>query len=213
MEDLDLIQGSPEWLSARCGSLGASQLGDALARTKTGFGASRANLCAQLVVERMTGRPTETYCNDAMRRGLEKEPDARIAYEMAKNVDVQQVGLRRHPKIAGTHASPDGLVGGDGLVEIKAPSSATHLDNLLGASVPQKYALQCQWQMIVFDRAWTDLISFDDRFPGEMALFITRIDRLPMAEVDKLESDVREFLGEVAAKVEALEARFRREAA
>ena len=213
MNDLDLVQGSAEWLAARCGSLGASQIGDALAKTRTGWGSSRANLAAQLVVERITQKPTETYCNDAMRRGLEKEPEARDAYEFVRNVDVTQVGLRRHPTIVGTHASPDGLVGGDGLVEIKAPSCATHLDNLLGASVPQKYALQCQWQMIVFDREWTDLVSFDDRYPADMQLVITRIERLSSADVTKLEDDVREFIAEVDAKVKALTARFQSVAA
>lgn len=213
MNELDLIQGSPEWLAARAGSLGASQLGDALARTKSGWGASRANVAAQLVCERLTGQPTETYTNAAMTRGLEKEPDARTAYEFLRNVDVVQVGLRRHPTIKGTHASPDGLVGDDGLVEIKAPSSATHLDTLLGASAPLKYVYQCQWQMIVFDRKWTDLVSYDDRFRGDMQLHVRRIERLSDVEVRKLEDEVQEFIAEVDAKVAALEAQYEREAA
>ena len=208
-ETIDLAQRSDEWLQARVGSLGASQLGDALARIKTGFGASRANLVAQLVVERLTGTPSENYINTAMQRGIDREPDARDAYEFARNVDVREVGLVRHPTIENTHASPDGLIGDDGMLEIKVPSSATHIDTLLTGTIPLKYLLQMHWQMIVCNRRWADYVSFDDRLPAHMQLFIKRVERPFDDDVKKLEQDVRDFLAEVDAKVDALIKQFK----
>src|SRR4051812_34183970 len=108
-----LEQGSQEWLQARCGSLGASEVADAIARTKTGWGASRANTMAALIVERLTGVPQETFVSAAMKHGTDTEPQARAEYEFMRDVEIVQVGLIRHPFIAGTHASPDGLIGED----------------------------------------------------------------------------------------------------
>lgn len=211
--DLQLIQGSPQWLAARCGSLGASQVHEALAKTKTGWGAGRANTLATLVVERLTGCPAPTFTNDAMRWGTETEPQARDAYSFHADVDVVEVGLVRHPTIERTHASPDGMIGADGLLEIKCPTSSTHKDTLLGASIAGKYITQVQWQLACTGRAWCDWVSFDPRFPGEMQLFVQRIQR-DEALIAELEREVSTFLAEVAAQVEQLQSRYgRREAA
>jgi predicted phage-related endonuclease len=121
MNTTDLIQGSDEWRRARCGSLGASQISMALAKTKVGWGASRESIRAQLVAERLTGVPIDSFQNDAMRCGIEHEEEARRAYEAHTGAIVQPVGLVPHPRFSGSHASPDGLVGSDGLVEIKCP--------------------------------------------------------------------------------------------
>jgi putative phage-type endonuclease len=213
MDNLELVQGSAEWLAARCGSLGASQVHEALAKTKTGWGAGRANAMAALVVERLTDRPVQGFMNDAMRWGTETEPQARDAYSFHADVDVAEVGLVKHPRIPRTHASPDGLVGQDGLIEIKCPQSATHLDTLLGAPVASKYITQVQWQMACTGRAWCDWVSFDPRFDGAMQLFIQRIPR-DDAMIADLERDVEAFLAEASAKVERLQALYgRREAA
>jgi len=212
MEHIQLVQGSQEWLTARCGSLGASQVHQALARTKTGWGAERANTMAALVVERLTGQPAPTFQNEAMRWGIETEPQARDAYCFHADVDVEQVGLFRHARIGWTHASPDGLVGADGLLEIKCPTSATHLDTLLGAALPGKYVTQIQWQLACTGRAWCDWVSFDPRFSGEMQLFVRRIER-DDAKISELERDVLEFLTEVAAKVDKLRETYERRAA
>lgn len=213
MDSLTLVQGSPEWLAARVGSLGASQVHEALAKTKSGWGAGRANTMAALVVERLTGQPTVMFQNDAMRWGTETEPQARDAYAFHADVDVEQVGLIKHPRIGGTHASPDGLIGPDGLLEIKCPQSGTHMETLLGAPIASKYITQVQWQLACFDRAWCDWVSFDPRFPGEMQLFIQRIHR-DDTHIAELEREVAAFLDEVNAKVAALKHQYgRREAA
>lgn len=204
---IDLQQGSDAWKAARCGSLGASRLADAIARTKSGYGASRANLMAELLVERLTGAPTEGYVNAAMQWGTEKEPEARSAYEFRADVDVVEIGIMPHPTIVGTHASPDGLVGDDGLIEIKCPNTASHVETLLGDEIAGKYITQMQWQMACTGRKWCDFVSFDPRLPESMALFVKRVHRDDKV-IAELEAEARKFLAELDGKVSALRDRY-----
>jgi putative phage-type endonuclease len=203
MTDAAIIQRSPEWFTARCGSLGASQLADALAKTKSGWGASRANLRAKLVVERLTGQQEEGFSSAAMIWGVEKEEEARIAYSFLTGRNVVEVGLYKHPTIIGSHASPDGLVDEDGCIEIKCPNSATHIETLKSNLIAHKYLLQMQWQMRCADRQWCDFVSFDPRMPDHLMLYIQRVQRDDdMLAI--LESEVRAFLEEVDEDVKAL---------
>jgi putative phage-type endonuclease len=203
-----LVQGSPEWIAARIGSLGASRVSEAAARTKTGFGASRANLLAELLVERLTGKPTAKFTTQAMQTGTEREPEARDAYCFMRDVDVQEIGLVRHPTIDGTHASPDGLVGTDGLLEIKAPQPAAHLDILLSGTIPHKYLFQMAWQMAVCDRSFCDFVSYNPDFPEHLRLFIKRVERSTEQEAH-LTDDVVSFLAELDAKLARLQEAYR----
>jgi putative phage-type endonuclease len=212
MNILDAIQGSPEWHAARAGSLGASQVADAIAKTKAGYGASRANLRARLVAERLTGQPQDTFSNAAMDWGREKEAEARAAYAFLHDRDVVEIGIALHPAITGTHASPDGLVADDGLVEIKCPNTSTHIDALKSKCVPGKYVTQMQWQMACTGRAWCDFVSYDPRLPIEMQVFVTRIAR-DDALIGNLETEVRTFLAEVDADVLALSNEYQKDAA
>lgn len=212
MSTLELIQGSPEWKAARCGSLGASRIADAVARIKTGYGASRANLMAELLTERLTGTPTEGFMNDAMRWGQEHEAEARAAYSFRSDADVIEVGLITHPNINGTHASPDGLIGDDGMVEIKCPQSATHIETLLGGQIADKYFKQMQWQMACAARVWCDFVSYDPRLPEEMRLHVTRVMRSDPV-INGLSGEVIAFLVELNEKVATLRARYLKEAA
>ena len=140
-------QGSPEWFAQRLGKVTASRVADVIAKTKTGYSTSRDNYMAQLVVERMTNTQAESFTNAAMQWGTDQEPFARAAYEVAQNVMVEETGLVDHPTIPMAGASPDGLIGEDGLVEIKCPNTATHIDTLLTQTVPAKYITQMQFQM------------------------------------------------------------------
>jgi putative phage-type endonuclease len=203
----ELEQGTEAWRLARAGSLGASSIADALAKVKTGWGASRAQVMARLTAERLTARPLDTYVNQAMRDGIEREPEARAAYQFARGVLVQKVGLVKHPTISGTHASPDGRVGADGMIEIKSPTHATHLDTLLGAPIPQKYLYQMMWQLRCDCRQWCDFVSYHPDFPENMQLHITRVER-DDALIAAIETQVREFLAELEAKIEALSKRY-----
>lgn len=203
MTDAAIIQRSPEWFAARCGSLGASQLADALAKTKSGWGASRANLKAKLVVERLTGQQEEGFTSAAMVWGQDKEEEARIAYSFLTGRNVIEVGLYKHPTIIGSHASPDGLVDDDGCIEIKCPNSATHIETLKSNQVAHKYLLQMQWQMACADRQWCDFVSFDPRMPDHLMLYIQRVQR-DDDMLATLESEVGAFLAEVDEDVKAL---------
>ena len=197
------IPRSPEWFAARCGSLGASQLADALAKTKSGWGASRANLRAKLVVERLTGQQEESFTSAAMQWGVDKEEEARTAYSFLTGRNVVEVGLYKHPTIIGSHASPDGLVDDDGCLEIKCPNSATHIETLKSNQVAHKYLLQMQWQMACADRQWCDFVSFDPRMPDHLTLYVQRVER-DNDMLATLESEVRVFLAEVDEDVKAL---------
>lgn len=203
----DIIQGSAEWHAIRCGKVTASRVADVVARTKTGFGASRANYMAELIAERLTGNPTEGYTNAAMQWGLDIEPQARVEYEFASDVDVMPIGFVPHPKIAASGASPDGLIGDMGLCEIKCPNTATHIDTLLGESVPGKYLTQMQWQMACTGRAWCDFVSFDPRMPEAMRLWMHRVHR-DEKRIAELEKEVEAFLSELDGKVRELNKRY-----
>lgn len=207
METTELVQGTDEWRRARAGSLGASVVHEAVARTKTGWGASRANRMATLVIERLTGEPIDTFQTSAMLHGIETEPEARVAYEFYRNATVTEIGLVRHPSIAGTHASPDGLVGENGLLEIKCPQPAQHLNTLMGEAIPDKYVVQMQWQMRCCEREWTDFVSYNPAFPDPMRLFVQRVFR-DDKRIGELEEMVVPFLDEVSEKVAALRKRY-----
>ena len=205
---LDVEQGSDEWKAARLGRVTASRVADMTAKTKTGWGASRANYLAELVAERLTGAPAERYTNAAMEWGSENEAAARSVYEMMTDATVEQVGAVLHPSIDMALASPDGLVGTDGLVEIKCPSTATHIDTLLTQTIPDKYIKQMQFQMACTGRAWCDFVSFDPRMPGDMQIWIKRVNRYDEL-IATLEDETRVFLAEVDATIAALVNKYR----
>lgn len=204
---VDCEQRTDAWHQARCGSLGASAIADALAKLKDGKtpGATSTNLRAKLVVERLTGVQEDSFKSAAMQFGIDNEDAARTAYEAKYGVFVEPVGLAKHPRIEGTHASPDGLVGDDGLIEIKCPNSATHIETLRTGKVPTKYIYQMQWQMLCTHRQWCDFVSFDPRLPEKLQLWVKRIERDNVL-IATLEAGVIEFLNGVKADVEALEA-------
>lgn len=196
-------QGSPEWFAQRLGKVTASRVADVIAKTKTGYSTSRENYMAQLICERMTGAVAESYTNAAMQWGTDNEPLARAAYEAAKDVLVDEVAMITHPRIESAGASPDGLVGDDGLVEIKCPNTATHIDTLMRQEVPMKYITQMMWQMACTERQWCDFVSFDPRMPKELQLFIQRVPR-NNEYIAMLEKEILSFLEELDEKVSKL---------
>jgi putative phage-type endonuclease len=197
------------------GSLGASRLHEVIAKTKSGYGASRAKVMSDLIIERLTGAAPERYVSAAMEHGIQTEAEARSAYEFITGNAVVQVEPVPHPSIKGTHASPDGLVGNEGILEIKCPESATHIETILSLSIPAKYITQMHWQMICTGRIWGDFVSYDPRMPADMRFFHQRIGlthKFTLAP-DELESEVTYFLAELNEKLDALKAHFRKEAA
>lgn len=196
-------QGSAEWFAARLGKVTASRVADVVAKTKSGPSASRKNYAAELILERLTGQATETFTSAAMQWGIDTEPQARAGYEFLTDSTVETVGFIDHPLIDMSGASPDGLVGNDGLIEIKCPIPATHLDTLRSGKVPERYITQMQWQMACTGRAWCDFVSFDPRFPENLQMFRERIER-DADRIAELEREVTIFLSEIAEAVRQL---------
>ena len=197
-------QRTTEWHTARLGKVTASRVADVIAKTKSGYGASRANLVADLICERLTGQPASTFTNAHMEWGTEQEPHARAAYSARTGELVEEVGFIDHPRIANSGASPDGLVGDDGLVEFKCPATSTMLDTLLAGDVPSKYIPQMQWQMACTGRKWCDFCSYDPRLPEHLRMFVKRVER-DDDYIKMLEGEVAVFLAELEEKLSKLQ--------
>lgn len=197
-------QRTNEWHQQRLGRVTASSVYKVMAKTKTGYSADRDNYQAQLVVERMTGKPTKTYSNAAMEWGVEQEANARAAYEAQMGKLVEEVGFIPHPTIEMCGASPDGVVG-DGLIEIKCPETATMIEMQLNQKIPDKYMKQMQLQMRCADKQWCHFVVYDPRMPERLQLLIIHVDRDDKL-IGEMEAEIIKFLAEVDEKVKKLEA-------
>ena len=192
MTSEELVQGSPEWLAARVGRITASRINDVLAKG----GVSRANYRNQIVAERLTGLPCgPSFASPAMERGIAEEPASRAAYEAATGNVVRLVGFVPHPTLM-AGASPDGLIGEDGLLELKNPNSDTQVGYVASQEVPTKYIAQMNWQMACTGRKWCDFCSYDSRLDGNFRIFIKRVERSELW-ISMAEAAVETFLQEV----------------
>ena len=206
-------QGSDAWRQARCGSIGASDAPSVVRRTKTGYSADRDSLMANKVLEKLTGVPVEIPRTFAMVQGTAREPEARLLYSMVRGVEVEEVGLITHPRIKGSHASPDGFVlqpGGTaiaGLIEIKAPLPAKHLDTLITETISNDHMVQMMWQLSCTGYPWCDYVSFNPDFPPAMQMWIKRVHR-DNALIAELEREITTFIRELEAKVDKLSRRY-----
>jgi putative phage-type endonuclease len=201
-------QRTDEWFTARLGKVTASRVADVISKTKSGPSASRANYLAELVAERLTGNPAESFKSSAMQWGIDTEAQAILGYEVVSGQTVKAVGFVEHPTLGMTGASPDGLIGLDGLIEVKCPNTATQIDLLLIGKVPQKYVTQMQWQMACTGRKWCEFVSFDPRLPANMQFFIKHVVR-DDDYIAMLELEVSAFLDEVSGTVDALQRAFK----
>jgi len=194
MKVLSMPQGSPEWLAARAGKVTASRISDVMAAKTT---AAYRDYRAQIVAEILTGQPQESgFTNAAMQWGTEQEKFARAEYELACDWTVDEIGIVLHPTIERGAASPDGLVSTNGLVEIKCPKTATHLQTLIDKKQPRQYENQMLWQMACTGREWVDFVSYDPRLPEDLQLFVHRFDR-DDKRIEEIEAAVMQFLSEV----------------
>lgn len=199
-------QRTEEWFEARMGCVTASRTADVMAQTKSGYSASRANYMAELICEKLTGQRQGGFSSAAMQFGTETEPQARMAYEIMTGATVVETGFVLHPEIAGFGASPDGLIGDDGLIEIKCPNTATHIETLLNDKVPAKYITQMHVQMLCTGRRWCDFVSFDPRLPVDMQMFVRRVE-FDEAFAKTIIAEVQKFIAEMETKIEQLKAR------
>jgi len=192
-----MVQGSGEWMHARAGNVGASNIWRIMKKTRNGYSEEREKYMKELLVERLTGEAIEHYVNDAMQWGIAQEGMARSTYEAKRGIIVQEVGFILHPTIAHAGASPDGLVGEDGLLEIKCPTSATHIDTIMSGEIDMKYQYQMAWQMECTGRSWCDFVSYDPRLPPNMQFFCKRFTPEP-GFIDEIRAEVIKFLAELA---------------
>ncbi len=198
-------QRTEEWFAARLGKVTASRVADVLAKIKSGESASRKNYKMELVVQRLTNRVGESFTNAAMEWGTEQEPFARMAYEAHTGTFVKEEGFVDHPTIEGFGCSPDGIVG-EGLIEIKAPNTANHIETVLENKAPSKYIPQMQCQMACTGAKWCDFVSFDPRVPEDLQLLVVRVER-DQEYIDSMEVEVKQFLSEVLDLFNQLKAR------
>ena len=196
-------QRTDEWFAARIGKVTASRVADVIAKTKSGYGAGRANYLADLVVERLTGQKAQGFSNAAMEWGTQTEPQARAAYSAKTGILVEEVGFIDHPTVAMSGASPDGFAE-EGLIEVKCPNTSTMLEYILDGKPPQKYVTQMQWQMACTDRPWCDFVSFDPRLPERLQLLVVRVPR-DDDYIAMLETEVKKFLAELDDNLNKLE--------
>lgn len=188
------------WLSARAGKLTASRMADALDFRKDGKpGAARVKLMKEILAERLTGSSVRHYVTDAMQWGLEQEAEARAAYEAATGELVADAGFYDHPSIDLFGATPDGLIGRDGLIETKAPTTTTFVDWMMAGVVPEEHKPQMLAQLACTRRTWCEFVAFDPRIRDpKRRLFIRRF-APPPEEIAGIERAAEAFLAEVDA--------------
>lgn len=211
MSGIEIAQRSDAWFAAKCGKFSASSAAELMAKGRSGApSATRANLIARLIRERLTGKYVEGYKNAAMERGVEMEAEARDAYSFARGVAVEQIGLVDHPRIPNCCCSPDGLIGEDGLLEIKCPSAeAQHLNAILKGAHAIEYNRQIQFQLMVANRRWCDIVSYNPHWPAHLQLAIVRVERDDkicaemVGEIARAEAEIAAIMNELQQKAEA----------
>jgi len=190
-------QGSEEWHQSRLGKVTASRVYDVMTKTKSGYGAARKNYMMELLCQRLTGNREEGFTNAAMQRGNDLEPMARGRYEIENDVLVIEEALIDHKTIEGFAASPDGMVGDKGLLEIKCPNTATHIDFIRTGKISARYQSQMTAQMLCISREWCDFVSFDDRLPEALQYKCVRYE-LNKNFADEMTLEVNKFLTELS---------------
>ena len=190
-------QGSEEWHQSRLGKVTASRVYDVMTKTKSGYGAARKNYMMELLCQRLTGNREEGFTNAAMQRGNDLEPMARGRYEIENDVLVIEEALIDHKTIEGFAASPDGMVGDKGLLEIKCPNTATHIDFIRTGKISARYQSQMTAQMLCIGREWCDFVSFDDRLPEALQYKCVRYE-LNKNFADEMTLEVNKFLTELS---------------
>jgi hypothetical protein len=193
-------QGTPEWLQEKCGHASASEFASILAK---GQGKTRWSYMRRVLAERLTGKPSETYHNAHMDRGIEQEPYARLAYEAHTANMVELAGFLKHPGIQWCGCSPDGLIDADGGAEIKSVIPTTQLDTILCGACPPEHKAQVQGNLWVTGRDWWDFVSFCPDMPAHLRLYVYRVQR-DEAYIKTLEAEVRGFLLEVQTRYDVL---------
>ena len=187
---MNILQRSDDWYAERCGKVTASRVKDLNAKPSKGKALNALGLT--ILAERLTGVQKETPTNFYMQWGIDNEPHAIAAYENETGFFVNGTGLIDHPFIEMFGASPDGLVGENGQIEVKCPDTTTHLNTLLTKEVPEEYIPQITSQLACTRREWCDFVSYDPRLEPELQIIIIRVFAKDL-NIEGLERDVRAF--------------------
>ena len=191
-----IAQGTDEWHLMRLGKVTGSRVAELMAKTKSGESSSRKNYMMELLCQRLTGKRVELFATQAMQRGTDLEPIARSCYEAATGIMVREASFVFHSTIMPFGASPDGFVGDDGLLEIKCPNTAQHVEFLTNRKPDGKYIWQMHAQMACTGRMWCDFVSFDDRMPDALQYACVRVNA-DKEKLVELEKEVVRFLEEL----------------
>lgn len=198
----DIQQGSDEWLELRLGKITASKLADVISKGRgTAPSKTRASYMLQLAAEKLTGKPEDSFTNKYMEWGNECEPQARSMYEFDSGNDVEEVAFVEFDEWFGV--SPDGLVGDNGLLEIKCPKTTTQIERYLAGVFPTAYKAQVQGQLLATGREWCDFVSFDPRITGEASYFCIRVER-DEEYINTLSAAITTFKDELLEMMEKL---------
>ncbi|RBA42363.1 MULTISPECIES: lambda exonuclease family protein [Acinetobacter] len=187
---MNILQRSDDWYAERCGKVTASRVKDLNAKPSKGKALNALGLT--ILAERLTGVQKETPTNFYMQWGIDNEQHAIAAYENETGYFVNGTGLIDHPFIEMFGASPDGLVGENGQIEVKCPDTTTHLNTLLTKEVPDEYIPQITSQLACTRREWCDFVSYDPRLEPELQIIIIRVFAKDL-NIEGLERDVRAF--------------------
>lgn len=197
-------QGTPEWFAARCGKVTSSCFGKVMTkgRSKSAtWGQMALSYMFEVLGERLTGNPADEIKSKYLDWGHEHEPTARSLYGWIHGETIKLVGFVEHPEIEGVGGSPDGLIGDDGVAEIKCPyTPRKHLETIYQNEIVDKdYLWQCQGNMWVTGRKWLDFISFHPNVPDELQLHVIRIER-DEDMIEELEERVVRFVEQIAVR-------------
>lgn len=209
MRIIDFPQGSDEWKVARAARVTASRVPHVLSRSRDrkSEGTTRANYKAQIIAEILSGLPQENgYSNEDMEGGIENEPLARSAYEVLTDQLADLVGFVVHPRLDRSGASPDGLVGTKGMVQIKCPKPAVHIGYRIAGVVPSKYEPQIAWELDTCEREWSDFVSYCPVFPAPVNLFVVRQIH-DQKRAREITAEINQFNREVDELIEKLTGR------
>lgn len=205
MTVVNCIQGSPEWLQERCGRVTASELKRALKMLKSGADSQeRKDYRAELIGEILSGLAADHYVSKDMERGTELEPLARAAYGIRYDVDADQVGLMVHDAMEFFSASPDGLVGSKGGIEIKVPRISTHIKWIRDGVIPEEHIDQVDGNLACSGREWWDFVSYCDLLSERYQLFVVRRYR-DDKRIAEVEDGVRQFWQSVQNEISILQ--------
>ncbi|WP_336277118.1 lambda exonuclease family protein [Bartonella sp. CB178] len=200
-------QRTAQWFQARLGKITASNIYSVINKTAKGLPTSKyGDYKIKLITERLTGEVIPYYESDDMQWGVEHEEDAIEEYSFIYDAAVTRCGFVPHPTIEMAGASPDGLIGEYGLIEVKCPRSTTHIRFFINNEIKPEYLAQMQFQMACTGRKWCDFVSYDPRFTGHSAHLRLKICRIHRDEeqIEQINETVKAFLAEIEQDMEQI---------